>query len=272
MKTVLITGCSSGIGLDAAHHMRARGWRVIATCRKEADIQARRDEGFETLHLELADEDSVARCARDALALGPVDALVNNAAFAIPGAAEDLPRGALRAIFEANLFGTHDLTRHFLPHFRQHGGRVINISSVLGLAGIPWRGAYVATKFALEGLTDVLRVEMADTPVRLVLIEPGPIGTRIRANSIPHFEAWIDWQSSARADQYRQTLLKRLYEPSAKKDRFELPPRAVSEKIALALESANPRPRYYVTTPTWIAGIGRRLLSTRALDWFARRS
>ena len=241
MRTVLITGCSSGIGLDAAHHMRARGWRVIATCRKEADIQARRDEGFETLHLELADEDSVARCAREALALGPVDALVNNAAFAIPGAAEDLPRGALRAIFEANLFGTHDLTRHFLPHFRQHGGRVVNISSVL-------------------------------TPVRLVLIEPGPIGTKIRLNSIPHFEAWIDWQSSPRADQYRQALLKRLYQPSAKKDRFELPPRAVSEKIALALESANPRPRYYVTTPTWIAGIGRRLLSTRALDWFARRS
>jgi NAD(P)-dependent dehydrogenase (short-subunit alcohol dehydrogenase family) len=117
---------------------------------------------------------------RQALAMGPVDALVNNGAFAIPGAVEDLPRGALRSIFEANLFGTHDLTRHFLPHFRQHGGRVVNISSVLGLAGIPWRGAYVATKFALEGLTDVLRVEMADTPVKVVLIEPGPIGTRIR--------------------------------------------------------------------------------------------
>ena len=118
----------------------------------------------------------------------------------------------------------------------------------------------------------VMRVEMADTPVRLVLIEPGPIGTKIRLNSIPHFEAWIDWQSSPRADQYRQTLLKRLYQPSAKKDRFELPPRAVSEKIAHALESRTPRPRYYVTTPTYIAGIGRRLLPTRALDWFARRS
>ena len=115
---------------------------------------------------------------------------------------------------------------------------------------MPYRGAYVASKFALEGLTDVLRVEMADTPVRLVLIEPGPIGTKIRLNSIPHFEAWIDWQSSPRADQNRQALLKRLYQPSAKKDRFELPPRAVSEKIALALESANPHPRYYITTPT----------------------
>ncbi len=271
MKTVLITGCSSGIGLDAAHHLRARGWRVVATCRRDQDLAARRDEGFDTLHLELADEASVARCAAAAAEMG-VTALVNNAAFAIPGAAEDLPRGAMRAIFEANLFGTHDLTCRLIPHFRAHGGRVVNISSVLGLIGIPWRGAYVATKFALEGLTDVLRVEMAGTGVRFVLIEPGPIGTRIRLNSIPHFERWIDWQASPRAEQYRRTLLKRLYEPGAKKDRFELPPRAVSEKIALALEAAKPRPRYYVTTPTYISGIGRRILSSQALDWFARRS
>lgn len=271
MKTVLITGCSSGIGLDAAHHLRERGWCVIPTCRTDADLQARRDEGFDPLHLELADDDSVARCADAARERG-VTALVNNAAFAIPGAAEDLPRGALRSIFEANVFGTHDLTVRLIPHFRQGGGRVVQISSVLGLMGIPWRGAYVATKFALEGLTDVLRVEMAGTPVRFVLIEPGPIGTRIRLNSIPHFERWIDWENSPRAAQYRDTLLKRLYHPAAKKDRFELTPRAVSEKIALALDTPDPRPRYYVTTPTYIAGIGRRLLPTRAMDWFARRS
>lgn len=271
MKTVLITGCSSGIGLDAAHHLRARGWRVIVTCRQEHDLAARRAEGFTALPLDLADEASTAACADAAIALG-VTALVNNGAFAIPGAAEDLPRGALRAIFEANLFGTHDLTCRLIPHFRAHGGRVVTISSVLGLVGIPWRGAYVATKFALEGLTDVLRVEMADSPVKVVLIEPGPIATRIRQNSIPHFERWINWQASPRADHYRQSLLKRLYEPAAKKDRFELPPRAVSEKIALALESAAPRPRYYVTVPTYLSGIGRRLLPTRALDWFARRS
>lgn len=271
MKTVLITGCSSGIGLDAARHMQARGWRVIATCRRGDDLDARRAEGMTAIHLELADEGSVARAAQQALDLGRIDALVNNAAFAIPGATEDLPRGALRAIFEANLFGTHDLTRRLIPHFRQHGGRIVNVSSVLGLVGIPWRGAYVATKFALEGLTDVLRIEMADTPVRVVLIEPGPIGTRIRANSIPHFEAWIDWKNSPRAEQYRQTLLRRLYHPAAKKDRFELPPRAVSEKIAQALESTRPRPRYYVTTPTHVSGIARRLLPTRALDWVTRR-
>ena len=272
-KTVLLTGCSSGIGRDAAAHLAGRGWRVLATCRKAADVAALQADGLESFQLDLADEASVAAAVDHALSLGPVHALVNNGAFALPGAVEDLPRGGLREIFETNLFGTHDLTCRLLPHFRAQGeGRVVNISSVLGLVGIPWRGAYVATKFALEGLTDVLRVEMADTPIKVVLIEPGPIGTKIRLNSIPHFERWIDWENSPRAPQYRETLLRRLYHPAEKKDRFERSPRAVSEKIAQALETTRPQPRYYVTRPTRIAGIGRRLLSTRVLDWFAQRS
>ena len=252
--------------------MQARGWDVIATCRHESDLAARRAEGITALPLDLSDPDSVATCAEKALAQGQIDALVNNAAFALPGAVEDLPREGLAAIFEANLFGTHDLTRRLIPHFRANGaGRIVTISSVLGLVGIPWRGAYVATKFALEGLTDVLRIEMADTGIRVVLVEPGPITSRIRANSIPHFERWIDWQASARADQYRDTLLKRLYQPSGP-DRFELPPSASSAVIARALESPRPRARYRVTRPTTVAAFGRRLLPTAALDWFARRS
>ncbi|WP_312529591.1 SDR family NAD(P)-dependent oxidoreductase [Paracoccus sp. (in: a-proteobacteria)] len=273
MKTVLLTGCSSGIGQDAAHYLKSRGWHVLATCRHEQDVLACQQAGLESFVLDLADEASVAAGVDLALARGPVHALVNNGAFALPGAVEDLPRGALRTIFETNLFGTHDLTRRMIAHFRDNGeGRIVTISSVLGLVGIPWRGAYVATKFALEGLTDVMRVEMADTPIKISLIEPGPIGTAIRLKSIPHFERWIDWKNSPRAQQYRDTLLKRLYEPAAKKDRFELPPRAVSEKIAHALESTHPRSRYYVTTPTYISGIGKRILPTRTLDWFARRS
>ncbi|SEO37092.1 short chain dehydrogenase [Paracoccus alcaliphilus] len=268
---VLITGCSSGIGLDAARRLRDEGWQVIATCRKAQDIAARQAEGIDCLHLELADPDSVAALAAQVLADGPLDALVNNAAFALPGAVEDIPRGALRSIFEANLFGTHDLTTRLIPHFRKRGGRIVNISSVLGLVGIPWRGPYVATKFALEGLTDVLRLEMQGTGVHVILIEPGPIASRIRENAIPHFERWVNWQASPRADEYRASLLKRLYEPSGK-DRFELPPGAVSDRIVTALTATRPAPRYYVTTPTRIAGIARRLMSTRALDWFARRS
>ncbi|AGT07475.1 SDR family NAD(P)-dependent oxidoreductase [Paracoccus aminophilus] len=273
MKTALLTGCSSGIGRDAAHLLKARGWHVLATCRREEDAATLRAEGLESFALDLASDTSVADGVAHALSLGPVHALVNNGAYALPGAVEDLPRGGLREIFETNLFGTHDLTRRLIPQFREIGeGRVVTISSVLGLVGVPWRGAYAATKFALEGLTDILRLEMADTPIKIVLIEPGPIGTDIRLKSIPHFERWIDWENSPRREQYRATLLKRLYQPAAKKDRFELPPRAVSEKIAQALESAHPRARYYVTTPTYLSGIGRRILSTRALDWFARRS
>lgn len=269
MKRVLISGCSSGIGLDIARRMQAEGWRVVATCRIDHDIAARQAEGMECLHLELSDPDSVAGLVEQVLAGGPLDALVNNAAFALPGAVEDIPRDAMRSIFETNLFGTHDLTIRLIPHFRQSGGRIVNISSVLGLMGIRWRGPYVATKFALEGLTDVLRLEMHGTPVKIVLIEPGPITSRIRANAIPHFERWVNWQDSARADQYRTGLLKRLYEPAGK-DRFELPPSAVSDRVLHALTAANPAARYYVTTPTWITGIGRRILPTRALDWLAR--
>lgn len=271
MPTVLITGCSSGIGRDAAGFLRARGWRVLATARKPEDVARLAEDGFESFALDLADEASVAAGAAEAIARGPVDALVNNGAFALPGAVEDLPRGALRAIFETNLFGTHDLTRAMIPHFRAQGrGRIVNISSVLGRIGLRWRGAYVATKYAMEGLTDVLRLEMADTPIRVVLIEPGPITSRMRLNAIPHFEAWIDWQASPRAEQYRRTLLKRLYEPKGP-DRFELPPAAVSAVILRALTATNPRARYVVTTPTRVVAVARRLLPDRALDWVARR-
>jgi NAD(P)-dependent dehydrogenase (short-subunit alcohol dehydrogenase family) len=147
----------------------------------------------------------------------------------------------------------------------QGHGRIVNCSSVLGLVGMRWRGAYVATKFAMEGLTDTLRLEMADTPIKVILIEPGPVTSRIRANSIPHFERWIDWRASARRDQYEASLIKRLYR-SRKPDRFELPPAAVTAKLRHAIEAKNPRSRYYVTTPTHVAAAARRLLPGFLLD------
>jgi len=269
MKSILITGCSSGIGHDAAHGLARAGWRVFATCRKAADCERLRGEGLESFPLDYAEEDSIAAAVEEALARtgGTLDAVFNNGAFACPGAVEDLPRGALREIFETNLFGVHDLTRRVIPVMRRQGhGRIVNNSSVLGLVGIRWRGAYVATKFAMEGLTDVLRLEMADTPIKVILIEPGPVTSRIRANSIPHFERWIDWQASPRADQYRKSLLKRLYEARGP-DRFELPAAAVTAKLRRVLEHPNPAPRYFVTTPTYAMNLCRRFLPTRALDW-----
>ncbi|MES2548934.1 MAG: SDR family oxidoreductase [Pseudomonadota bacterium] len=268
-RSILITGCSSGIGLDAARGLKARGWRVFATCRQEADCERLRGEGLESFRLDYADEASIAAAVAETLQRtgGTLDVLFNNGAFACPGAVEDLPRGALREIFETNLFGYHDLTRRVIPVMRAQGhGRIVNCSSVLGLVGATWRGAYVATKFALEGLSDVLRIEMRGTGIDIILIEPGPIATKIRENAVPHFEKWVDWENSARREQY-VTLRGRLYGVKTKKDAFELGPEAVTAKLIHAVEATRPRARYYVTTPTYLMGFLRRILPTRALDW-----
>lgn len=268
-KTVLITGSSSGIGYDAAHGLKARGWRVFASCRKAEDCARLRDEGLESVRIDYAEPNSIAEGLAEMLEAtdGRIDAVFNNGAYAVPGAVEDLPRDALRAIFEANFFGVHDLTTKVLPVMRRQGsGRIINCSSVLGFVTLPWRGAYNSTKFAMEGLTDTLRIEMRGTPIHVILIEPGPVTSNIRQNSVPHFEKWIDWENSARAEQYRETLLKRLYENRGK-DTFELPASAVTKKLIHALEAPRPRPRYYVTTPTYMMSGLKRLLPTRALDW-----
>lgn len=253
--------------------MAARGWRVFATCRAEVDCARLRGEGLESLKLDYTDTHSIHAAVAEVLARtgGRLDALFNNGAYAIPGAVEDLPTDALRAIFETNLFGWHELTRAVLPVMRAQGaGRIVQNSSVLGLAALRWRGAYVATKFALEGLSDVLRLEMAGTGIQVSLIEPGPVTSRIRENSIPHFERWIDWRASPRAAQYEASLLKRLYE-SRGPDFFELPPEAVTRRLIHALEAPRPKPRYYVTTPTRLLGTARRVLSTCMLDWILRK-
>lgn len=267
-RSILITGCSSGIGYDAAHTLHKRGWRVFATCRQQSDCDRLIAEGLESFPLDYASETSIAAAVAEVRLRtgGTLDALYNNGAYACPGAVEDLPRGALREIFETNLFGYQDLTIKIIPLMRAQGhGRIINCSSVLGLVGAKWRGAYVATKYAMEGLSDVLRIEMRGTGIDIILIEPGPIPTKIRVNAIPHFEKWIDWEHSARREEYRP-LLNRLYKGGGP-DSFELPPSAVTVKLIHALESRRPRPRYFVTFPTYLMGVARRILPTRALDW-----
>ena len=268
-KSILITGCSSGIGRDAAEGLRKRGWRVFASCRKESDCAVLRDEGFESPLIDYADPDSIQAGLDKVLEAtgGTLDALFNNGAYALPGAVEDLPREGLAELFETNVFGVHDLTRRVIPVMRGQGhGRIVNCSSVLGLVPAPWRGAYVASKYAMEGLTDTLRLEMRDTGIKVILIEPGPVTSKIRVNSIPHFERWVDWRGSARAEQYETRLLKRLYEKRGP-DRFELPPEAVTEKLWRALEDPSPRARYFVTTPTYIFGTLRHILPTSWMDW-----
>jgi len=267
-KSILITGCSSGLGYDAAHGLRKRGWRVFATCRNELDCEKLRKEGLESFKLDYDDSNSIKLAVEYVVNNnnGVLGALFNNGAFACPGAVEDLPRDALRAIFETNFFGYHELTTEIIPLMRAQGyGRIINCSSVLGIVPLKWRGAYNATKFALEGLTQTLRLEMRGSPIDVILLNPGPVTSKIRENSIPHFEKWINWRNSVWAEHYEAALIGRLRQKSTI-NKFELPASAVTEKLLLALESQKPAPSYYITKPTYFMALMRRVLPTSLLE------
>ncbi len=233
-----------------------------------------REEGFEAPLIDYAKPGTIEAALAEVVEAtgGGLDAVFNNGAFASPGLIEDLSREALREIFEVNFFGVHDLTRAVIPIMRAQGhGCIVQCSSILGLVGVRARGAYVATKFAMEGHADVLRLELARDPIDVVLIEPGPIDTKIRENAIPHFEKWIDWENSAKKGYYEKVLLGRLYATDGKKDRFELPSQAVALKLEKALLAKRPKARYYVTTLTYFAAWARRLLPDRMRDNFLMR-
>lgn len=272
-KSILITGCSSGIGLQAARTLRERGYRVFASCRKGGDVARLKDEGFaDALVLDLASSRSIQEAVEEVLerTAGQLFALFNNAAYGLPGAVEDLPRDALRRQFETNVFGTHELTCRLLPTLLQQAdARIVQNSSVLGLVAMFNRGAYVASKFALEGLTDTLRLELHGTSVKVVLIEPGPILSDFRKNALAAFQQEVDTQNSRHHALY-QAALERLNKQGAAAP-FTLPASAVVDKLILALERPKPKPRYYVTTPTYVMGAFKRLLSTAMLDRMIRR-
>ena len=274
-KTILITGCSSGIGLDCAIHLQKRGWQVLATCRKQVDCERLISEfGLLSFVIDYEKPETITTGVQTALkhADGRIDAVFNNGAYAIPGAVEDVPVEAMRAIFEANFFGWHALNRLIIPHMRaQGGGRILQNSSVLGFAAMRYRGAYNATKFAIEGLTDTMRMELAGSGVEMILIEPGPIRTKIRENSYPHFQKWITVKGTAHEGFYRKALIPRLTAVNPKKDMFELEAEAVTKAVLHALESPKPRLRYRITWATSFMMIFKRLMPTRLMDKIARR-
>lgn len=266
MRSLLITGCSSGIGWHCALGMKARGWRVFATARKPDDLARLEAEGVEAIFLDYAERESVTACATDVARRtgGKLDALFNNGAYGQPGAVEDLRREVLEAQFAANVFGWHQLTRECLPLMRANGsGRIVQCSSVLGLVALKWRGAYNASKFAIEALSDTLRLELRGSNIFVSLIEPGPITSKFVETSLKNFEANIDEASSHYGQAYARQRARLGRGGSA---RYKLGPEAVLEKLIHAVEAPRPHARYFVTKPTHYMAIARRILPQRLLD------
>jgi short-subunit dehydrogenase len=266
-KTVMVTGCSSGIGAATAAMLRDRGWRVFPTARKDEDLRRLREQKLEAIPLDMADSASVGAAADQVFSLldgQALGALVNNAGFGQGGALEDVSREALRYQFEVNLFGLQELTNRFLPGFRARGyGRVVNISSVVGRVSLPFYGSYSATKFALEAVSDALRVELAGTGIAVSLVEPGPITTRFGENARKAIKERVDVEASRYASVYRAALQE---VRADKKYPFEKPPEAVAKKIVHALESSRPRRRYCVTVPAYLGAVLRRVAPDGLLD------
>jgi NAD(P)-dependent dehydrogenase (short-subunit alcohol dehydrogenase family) len=271
-KTILITGCSSGIGYNAAITLHNRGHRVIATARNPGDVTRLTQQGLSCLQLDLADSLSIQQAVSQMLELtdGRCDVLFNNGAFGQPGAVEDLSRDVLRYQFETNLFRTHELTNLLIPIMRRQGqGRIIYNSSVLGLVAMRYRGAYNASKFALEGLADTLRLELHGTAIHISLIEPGPILTDFRQNSFTLYKKNIDAEHSVHKETYK--AMEERLQKEGPALMFTLPAEAVTKKVIHAIEAKRPKIRYYVTFPTYLFAILKRILPMSWLDNLLRK-
>ena len=265
-RAIIVTGASSGIGAFCARALKDDGWRVFATARKPEDIAALEAAGIEAFYLDYREPDSIAALVEAVLQRtgGRLDALYNNGAHAQPGAVEDLPVEALREQMEANLFGWHDLTRRIVPVMRRQGhGRIVHCSSILGLTPVKWRGAYVASKHALEGLMLCLRAELAGSGIHVSLIEPGPIESRIAPNGLAWFLANIDHENSVHREAYQAQLAR--MRGGGSKSRLKLKPVAVYRVLRHALLSQKPRPHYVVTLPARVGVILKRLLPASLL-------
>jgi len=265
---ILITGCSSGIGLSAATILHQRGYNVIASVRKEADIAKLQQLGIHSIVLDLDNSQSIQHAFNHVMQHfdGKLDALFNNAAYGQPGAVEDLSREVLEQQFSSNVFGTQELSNLAIAQMRKHTyGRIIYNSSVLGLVAMSYRGAYNASKYAIEGLADTLRLELHGSHIHISLIEPGPILSQFRANAFAKYQQNIDKTSSHHHNAY-QAMEQRLSTQGATVP-FTLPAEAVVKKLTHALESKHPKIRYYVTFPTYLFATLKRILPHRVLDW-----
>ncbi len=265
-RTILITGCSSGIGAYCARALKADGWRVFATARKPEDIAALKAEVIEAFYLDYREPKSIEALVEDVLKVsgGTLDALFNNGGYAQPGAVEDLPMEALREQFETNFFGWHDLTRRIVPVMRRQGhGRIVHCSSILGLLPQKLRGAYNASKHAVEGLMLTLRMELWGTGIDVSLIEPGAIESKIALTAAAYADKYIDVENSAHRISYENRLA--LLRSGGTKDATKLGPDAVYAVLKHALNSASPKPHYVITRPARMGVILKRILPSKLL-------
>ncbi|NHV09552.1 SDR family oxidoreductase [Cronobacter turicensis] len=249
-KSLLITGCSSGIGLACAHELRRQGFQILAACRKPDDVARMNTLGFTGIELDLDSPQSVEAAAQEVIRLtnNRLYGIFNNGGYGVYGPLATISRAQMEQQFSANFFGAHQLTMLLLPAMLPHGeGRIVNTSSVMGLISTPGRGAYAASKYALEAWSDALRMELRYSGVKVSLIEPGPIRTRFTEN-------------------VNQTQTDKPVENPGIAARFTLGPEAVVAKVRHAFESPNPRIRYPVTLVTHAVGILKRLLPTRIMD------
>ncbi len=267
MHTILVTGCSSGIGYCVAKGLKERGYNVYTTARKQKDIDRLIAEGFKCLRLDYADSESVQDLANELMLLIGCElyAVFHNGAYGQAGAVEDLSRETMEKQFAANVFGWMELNNRLLIMMRQNNhGRIIFNSSLLGFVSLPFRGAYNASKYALEGFADTLRLELSDTDIKVSLIEPGPIESQFRANSLIALKENIDIKGSVHRDLYKKNIAR--LEKQGEAIPFTLPADAVLKKVIHALESPNPKARYYVTFPAYLFGTLKRLLPTKWMD------
>lgn len=266
LRTVIVTGASSGIGAYCARALKAEGWRVFATARRPEDIAALEADGIEAFYLDYSEPDSIAALVPAVLGRtgGRLDALFNNGAYAQAGAVEDLTVAALKAQFEANFFGWHDLTRRIVPVMRRQGhGRLIHCSSILGLVPVRFRGAYSASKHALEALMLCQRQELTGSGVHVSLIEPGPVKSKIASNGLPWFLRNIDYENSVHRLDY-EAQLKRL-RAGGSQSALKPGPEMVHKALRHALLSRSPRPHYVVTVPARIGAALKRILPASIL-------
>ena len=263
MTNIVITGCSSGIGLETALYLKKRMIKVYPTARRQEDVEKLKEIGFEdAIYLDVTKPDSIKSVINRVLELdGKIDVWFNNAGYGQLGAIEDVPTNVLKEQFETNVFGLHEATRQIIKVFREQGyGKVIQHSSILGLVSLPFRGAYNASKYAIEGLSDTLRLELTNTDIYVVLLNTGPIKSNFRKNAIASLDK-IDINSSIFKEKYIEAK-----EGRSKRVPFSLTPDAVASVVHKIILSPKPEPRYYITKASYILAFAKRLLPTSLLD------